>query len=368
MRRRTGAATTFSGLAALGVALLACPAPLPTAEGLRFGCTADGDCPEGEHCVGGLCALGRADAGASDTLVADQRGVDASRTDLLDSEAHTDTRARDRHAADSSDAAATDAATTDATADDGSGLDTAATDGSGGDAAVEDGGAGDVTVDGAAPLDAAALDATQEDAAAGADAGVQVLYEQRFDDADALSAFDRNDGDWSISSGALQQTDACIDALEAAPNVAVSGQSWGDVVASVKVRFDQDCDDLISGKHRAALLVRVEGIRSCVGDAYYACMIDRTNARLYAGKWVNSCSPLSYAFIATEAPALGAWNTLTASMIGTTLRCQLRPDDDSGTTTVEYTDPSPWPHTSGSVGLATWETAASFDDLIVARP
>lgn len=322
----------------------ACPVTLPEDQSVRYRCASDADCVDGQLCRAGRCVAMTTDAALLGDGAVDGAERDASAIDVVttvDAAAATDSAGSDRTAP--TDAApATDSAVA---------VDAAATDSAP---------AADTAqwVDAAQQIDAVQqVDAApQVDAALPIDAGQPVLYGNDFSTG-TLTGLTTGEGTWTSSSGVLQQTESCSSATD----VAVDDGNWTDFRASVRVRFDDPCDN--SGLRQAALLIRVVDVSGC-NNRYYGCLIDVDSDFLMVADWNYQCITYDNVWTSTSPQTTGVWYTITAIMQGSTLTCTVSGGDLTQDYTRARTDSSTI-IAAGSVGLATWAAAVSFDDLVV---
>jgi hypothetical protein len=114
---------------------------------------------------------------------------------------------------------------------------------------------------------------------------------------------------------------------------------------------------------QAALLVRVVTVGGCL-NRYYGCLLDVDGNFLAVAEWNDQCVTATSTWTTTSAQSLDVWYSLTAVMQGNTLTCTVSGGDLSQPYSSALTDLSDI-ITAGSVGLAAWDIAASFDDLVV---
>jgi hypothetical protein len=377
----SSAALVERALASVVAVLTLAACPYPTA--IECSSTQE-DCPEDSYCdrERGYCvtlaedgvppgrdAAPSADASADagvvvrDAARADSRRLDAEQLDLSEHDAlGLDIASPDATVPDAalSDAAQPDAAEQDVPRPDVSQLDVPPPDGLMPDALMPDALMPDALLPDTSLPDTSLPDTSLPDSAQ-PDAYTPVVYSSSFEDG-AIDDFVIGDGRWDVSSGELHQTVLC----EENRDIMLDGESWSDMTARVRIRFDATCG--IGGSLRqAALLVRVQDVAGCNSNRYYGCLIDVDGDVMWVAEWNNVCVTSDGVNVSAPGLALDSWYDVVARVEGNTLTCELSGPGLTGTVTRSRTDTSTLIDT-GSVGFAAWTAQVSFDDLEVELP
>jgi len=168
------------------------------------------------------------------------------------------------------------------------------------------------------------------------------LFTDDFEDGNT-TGWSASGGSWSVvtdGSGAYRQSSTSSDARS------LAGQStWGDYAVQARVK-----PIAFNGTDRFAAVVA----RAQSNTSYYYLAL-RSSNRVELRKVVGgSSTTLAAASVTVTA---GTWYTLRLEVAGSTLRGFV-----NGTQLVSGTDST---YTTGRIGLATYNTSASFDDVLV---
>ncbi len=173
-------------------------------------------------------------------------------------------------------------------------------------------------------------------------ASAATLFSDDFNDGNS-TGWTSSGGSWSVvtdGSGVLRQSGTSSDARARAGTA-----SWANYTVSVRVK-----PTAVNGSNRfAAVLARVQSSTSY----YYLAL--RSNNTVELKKLVGGSSTTLATAAATF--TLNAWHTLTLEVAGSTLRGSV-----NGGTPVQATDSQ---FATGQVGVATFNAAANFDDVVV---